>query len=516
MSTNKDNRQINGSGSRDPRQHKGNSNIRRNKKYTHNAKESKGKEVIKEQDMNSTTNDASWYTVMSPQLIEDAAHVNFSWPAGMVIPTLTLDEGFLNANLCALHSIPTINYDAARTAMWTMYAQLRQVNSGAKNYTPEDLFACLVNGFQIYSALNWAIRFYTMATMFNGNNRAVPYIFFEAEGADLSSFTDNRADYRGMLNAWIHKFGTIKMPNFMPIFAREAFLYQNIYTEGTSWRDQLYMFVPEMFWTVSLDTTVGHVVKSNVVKVHAEPTVKVTPVIVNSVLNALYQNTVTSESFNIICGDLEKMYPNNIIQVSEVGPDLTIEPIFDLTVLEQIKNARIYNVDINTNTFQYSGTDFMYAPTASLNEGSRAVNGYKDVITTTKDNVSAADIVELTRLIPYFDENGSFITAGSDIIRRVDLIAWNGAMQNARVQSLTQHAFVISNDFYMGVLASACQFKYLPAFVVTRNNSGVYVYDGYLHNLDNFGIVDRTDLSAIHYAALLNLYYVPVKGVTTK
>lgn len=464
-------------------------------------------------DLRSETNDPGWYTVLSPQLIEDAAHVNFSWPAGMVIPNLTPDTGFLNANLCALHSIPTINYDAARTAMWSMYSALRQVNSGAKNYTPEDLFACLINGCQIYSALNWAIRFYTMSTMFNGNNRAVPHAFFEAEKADLDSFINNRSDYRAMLNAWILKFGTIALPNFMPIFAREAFLYQNIYTEGTSWRDQLYMFVPDMFWTVSLDYTTGHIVKSNVVKTHAATDVRITPTIVDSVLNALYQNTVVSESFNIICGDLAKMYPNNLIMVSEIGPDLTIEPIFDLTVLEQIKNARIYNVDITTNTFQYSGTDFMYSPSATLSTAAKFGNAYRDVVTTSKDNVSAVDVVELTRLIPYFDENGSYITSGSDIIREVDLIAWNGKMQTARVQMLSNHTCDVTISAVQGILASMSQFKYLPAFSVVRGSGGSYVFDGYMHNLDNFGIVDRTDLIAIHYAALLNLYYVPVKGL---
>lgn len=503
------NRSRNDSNSRDPKKRRGNKYIKGNNKYV-----AKSKSKENSVDMNSETNDASWYTVLSPQLIEDAAHVNFSWPAGMVIPTLTLDEGFLNANLCALHSIPTINYDAARTAMWSMYSSLRQVNSGAKNYTPEDLFACLINGCQAYSALNWAIRFYTMSTMFNGNNRAVPYAFFEAEGADLDSFISNRSDYRAMLNAWILKFGTLALPNFMPIFAREAFLYQNIYTEGTSWRDQLYMFVPDMFWTVSLDTTTGHVVRSNVVKTHAEPTVKITPVIVNSILNAIYQNTVVSEAFNIISGDLAKLYPNNLIMVSEIGPDLTIQPIFDSTVLEQIKNARVYNVDINTNTFQYSGTDFMYAPSATLSNHSKFANAYKDVITTSKDDVSAIDIVELTRLIPYFDENGSYITSGSDMIRQVDFIAWNGAMQTANKWSLSEQAYWASNSAYTAHLSSLVQFKYLPAFILVRGSVEAFVYDGYLHNLDNFGIVDRTDLSAIHYAALLNLYYVPVKGVT--
>nr|AIY31283.1 capsid protein [Dromedary picobirnavirus] len=464
--------------------------------------------------MKSETNDPGWYTILSPQLIEDAAHVNFSWPAGMVIPNLTLDEGFLNANLCALHSIPTINYDAARTAMWSMYSALRQVNSGAKNYTPEDLFACLINGCQIYSALNWAIRFYTMSTMFNGNNRSVPYAFFEAEGADLASFIDNRSDYRAMLNAWILKFGTIALPNFMPIFAREAFLYQNVYTEGSSWRDQLYMFVPDMFWAVSLDTTTSHVVQSQVIKTHAADDTLVTPTIVNGILTALYQNTVTSEYFNIISGDIAKMYPNNLIMISEIGPDLTIQPLNDLTVLEQIKNAKIYNVDIATNTFQYSGTDFMYAPTATLSHAAKFANAYKDVLTTSKDNVTAIDIVELTRLIPYFDENGSYITAGSDIIREVDLIAWNGKLGNARKNTLVNHTLPVSSSSIHTIIASACQFKYLPAFSVVRGDSVSYVFEGYMHNLDNFGIIDRTDLSAIHYAALLNLYYVPVKGVT--
>lgn len=466
-------------------------------------------ETPEEVDMKSKTNDPGWYDVLSPQLIEDAAHINFSWPAGMPIPSLTHDEGFLNANLMALHSIPTIDYGAARTAMWSMYSAMRQVNSGAKNYGPEDMFAALVNGFQMYSALNWAIRFYTMANMYNATNRAIPYVFFEAEGADMASFVNNRADYRAMLNTWIYKFGTVAMPNFMPIFAREAFLYQNIYTEGVDWKDQMYMFVPDMFWTVSLDYTAADKVVSNVVKVHADPSVKLTPTIVDSILNALYTNTVQSEAFNIISGDIYKQYPNNIISVSEVGPDLSIDPIFDENVLEQIKNAKVYNVDINTNKFTYAGTDFMYAPQATLGAPDKFANDYKDVITTMKSDPKAVDIVELTRLIPHFDENGSYITGGSDIIRQVDFLSYNGALGTCDKFTKVAFTIAIATANQELALTKMSQFKYCPAFSVIAGSNTAYVYTGYLHSLDNFGILDLTDLKSIHYAALLNLYYVP-------
>jgi hypothetical protein len=479
-------------------------------------KDTDDKEVSKGVDMRSKTNDKSWYQVLSPQLIEDAAHINFSWPAGMTLPLKGINEGYLNANLMALHSIPTINWDAARTAMWTMYSAIRQVNSGAKNYTPEDLFAALINGTQIYSALNWAIRFYTMSTMFNGVNRSVPHVFFAAEHADLNSFIDNRADYRAMLNAWIYKFGTISLPNFMPIFAREAFLYQNIYTEGTNWKDQMYMFVPDMFWTVSLDTTSGHVVRSNVVKVLAAEDTRVTPTVVDGILNALYQNTVTSESFNIISGDLAKMYPNNLIQVTEIGPDLKILPIYDHDVLEQIKNAKIYNVDISTNNFSYGGIDFAYTPQATLSAVAKFANTYADVITTDIDTPKAVDIVELTRLIPHFDENGSYICAGSDIIRQIELFAYNCTLDTVESYSLANHAISFSTN-YLSTISRLTQFKYCPNITFVRGGSDTtYVLDGFVHNLDNFGIIYDVDLASIHYAALLNLYYVPVKGVSRK
>lgn len=483
----------------------------RNYKSRNNKYNSKGdtREDASEVDMKSKTNDPGWYDVLSPQLIEDAAHVNFSWPAGMPIPTLTYDEGLLNANLMALHSIPTIDFSAARTAMWSIYSELRSVNSGAKNYGPEDVFAALINGTQMYSALNWAIRFYTMANMYNATNRAVPYAFFEAEGADMMSFINNRADYRAMLNTWIYKFGTVSLPNFMPIFAREAFLYQNIYTEGTDWKDQMYMFVPDMFWTVSLDYTAADKVSSAVVKVHADPTTKLTPTIVDSILTALYTNTVQSEAFNIISGDFAKMWPNNIINVSEIGPDLTIDPIFDEVVLEQIKNAKVYNVDIDTNKFTYAGTDFMYAPQATMSPFAQFVNDYRDVITTVKSEPKASDIVELTRLIPRFDVNGSFITAGSDLIRQVDFLTYNGALGTCDVYTKNDCAIHIGSSNSRLNLTKMTQFKYCPAFIVCDGSASAYVYTGYLHSLDNFGVLDITDIKSIHYAAMLNLYYVP-------
>lgn len=498
-----------------PKNENSKGSARRNNTYRNNKYSSKrrsDKDVPNESvDMKSETNDPGWYEKYG-QLIEDAAHINFSWPAGMLIPTLSYDEGYYNANLMALHSIPTIDYSAARTAMWTMYAQLRQVNSGAKNYTPEDLFAALINGTQIYSALNWAIRFYTMANMFNGTNRSIPYAFFEAENADYASFVDNRADYRAMLNTWIIKFGTISLPNFMPVFAREAFLYQNVYTEGTDWKDQMYMFVPDMFWATSLDYTTAERVKSQVVKVH--PTAdKLTPVGVNAILTALYENTVASEFFNIISGDLAKLYPNNLIQVSLIGEDLSIAPIYDERVLEQIKNAKVYNVDITTNFFTVSGTDFMYAPQATLSDYSKFANDYKDVITTVNSSPSAVDITELTRLVPHFDANGSYITAGSDIIRQVDFITYKGNLGTCDKLTINNQAQNVGSTGFHFNVGAFTQFKFCPNFTLVSGSSGNMQFRGYVHNIDNFGIIAVSDLQSIHYAALLNLYYVPVKNL---
>nr|UVJ88892.1 putative capsid protein [Picobirnavirus sp.] len=469
-------------------------------------------EVRKSTTASDTTKsgDPTQYDLLSPKLIEDASRINFSWPAGMVIPTLAWNEGYLAPNLMALHTVPGINFDAGKTAMWTIYSELRQVNSGAKNYGPEDVFAVILGGAQIISALNWAIRLYSMAMMYNAYNRALPDVLFAAEHADKQAFIDQRSAYRGILNDFIYQVGTISLPNFMPLFTRMAALYQNVYTEGADFKDQLYMFVPDMFWAVNLDTTSGHTVRGTVVKVRQVEDQLLTPTIVKGILTQLVTNAKQSEYFNIISGDLAKLYPNNLIQLSAIPDDLQIYPDFNFTMLEQIKNAKVYNIDLDTNNFLYTGADFQYSPQViGMSNAIRMANDYQDLITTEIVDPSPMDIARLTRLIPHFDSNGSYICGGTEMVRELEFLSWNGAMNTCDRSSVTSQIAYMNNATNGNLMSRLTQFKYLPALAIVRSNSGAFVLDGYMHNIDNFGIISLSNLVNLHYAVALNLYYVP-------
>nr|AVX53355.1 putative capsid [Marmot picobirnavirus] len=325
------------------------------------------------------TNDVSWYS-KSPELLRDWASYPFSFSLGLPInlqnPILELASSNADKHVVPGFTIqwltPSIGYSvdaksAVNIAAQSIYTDIRQRQSGGKNYDPVDLMLYLMAMSSVYSAINWLQRVYAIATgSFSQQDRYLPYAILAAEGIDAGSIQASPSRFRGALNLIINKVASFPVPNNISVFPRQAFLYQNVYAEGDSPKDQMYMYSPYAFYKYALDANnAGSLVPvmtpsaikaltlnkpSNISQDWTYATGDDLIQFVNDLVDAMFYEG----DIGTMGGDILRAYGTNVIKMVPLEENYRITPVFDIVVLEQMANATVLSTeDRNPGTLEY-------------------------------------------------------------------------------------------------------------------------------------------------------------------
>lgn len=236
----------------------------------------------------------------------------------------------------------------------SMYSFIRHANSGSANYDAPDLMLYMLAYADIYSAINFLQRTYGIAQLYAIGNRYLPDALLYASGFDPDDVRNNLAQFRYGINLLINKASALAVPNTMKIFLRRAMLYQNIYTEGPSIKDQLYMMIPESFTIFDLDPDTGAGMLSqkrwmnwnlgsNLVA-GIDKGERLYPKTVSEAIlfvDQMIQAIIREEDFGIMSGDILKAYGQNIIKLTSLPEYYPIIPMYDQWVLSQFSHARV-------------------------------------------------------------------------------------------------------------------------------------------------------------------------------
>lgn len=288
-------------------------------------------------DLKSTTNDPSWYAVDS-SLLRDAASIPFSRAVGTQVPldfnsAAFWDEGtkveYSVPGVMTLEIIPTYGSiedknSPINVAATATYSFIRYANSGHANYDSVDLMLYLCAMSQVYSYINYLQRIYGLATLYSQRNRYMPRTLLYATGVDPDDVINNLANFRYGINVLINQAASLSVPANMPIFARQAFLYQNVYSEGQTVKDQMYMFTPEgfLFFHESADPDGAGSLELN----HLGHTRRKCSELLEYGQRML-QPILQSEDMNIMSGDILKAYSaNSLIKLTSVPEDYSVAP----------------------------------------------------------------------------------------------------------------------------------------------------------------------------------------------
>lgn len=565
-----------------------------------NSANSKGSENLKGKDLNqnsqasnqesvpvpdkpTTNNDPAWYA-RDPALLRDAANLFFSFAfgkyyyingSGKHMPSHNEYVGRVSVpGLCPLRLKPTLGFSDKATSPLnvsaaSIYAYVRHLNSGRKNYDPADLFIYLCAIANIYSAIVWAERLYAFAFSYSNSNRYIGDSLLRSEGVDPVNFRLNLANFRMKLNEYINKISVFAVPSDITYFNKLAFMYHNVFLENGEGniRDQIYYYVPDGFYKFALDADNLGCLDYKHWGYSATSTTLANWTDVIALLEDLIAGMFLDEDASLMSGDMFKVYGDHIIRLTSMDESVTLPIVYDPMILWQIKNSSFVNVmrrsiseaeaasaSDRTNTTHSHYTlgngrtqDGIPGCVFQSNDGylmsvERLVDGatsgnyagnrhmeYKlainKIISSDLPDPDVGVIMESSRLIPgphdapstytgtETNKDLGWVECGSFIM--VD--GWIGQMQTGNTAIFTGFSNVAQYTLSGGVkttiaytVADIFMFKYAPMLYAVRYASSGEVDDYYpISDIANYCILDAASVTKLHEAALLSLLYVP-------
>jgi hypothetical protein len=530
---------------------------------------SKTKRFVKEDDKYGATesgnNDPAWYGANS-ELLRDACSIPYSWAVGTPIDlqnplnATAIDRKITIPGIQTIKLMPSVGASVdpsspINIASNANYTFVRHENSGSSNYDAPDLMMYIMAMTQVYSYICFLQRCYGIATLFAQKNRYLPTALLKAAGVDAEAIQSNLADFRYNINVLINKAASFAVPNTMPIFNRQAFIYSNLYTEGESIKDQLYQYAPASFWKFEWDAVTS---KSKLVAV---PFTAANGASVSALIaygNDMLSRLIYDEEINIMSGDILKAYgADRVIKLAPLTTDFPIVPIYNLEVLEQMKNATIVRADVFTgagleqdptngwllhqiiarNTGEGVSTPWMKD---AIIKGFASLVGNR-LITTQANDVTPEQTMENTRLVTvsnHFQNNGSDsycpLWTGSEVAVACEwtyfaVSTTNGIDTVSYAYKYGQYAdvFLCTTDAIQtasetNTVLQSNHFKFKPAqymqfFKQTgATAAGEFVTSMLSWDVDNYAVLTFQDVARMHEAAIMNELFVPYSRKLTR
>jgi hypothetical protein len=503
---------------------------------------------------NKGANDPLWYSKY-PELVRDAANIPFNLVTGKTIEVTGKSKfgvSYQVPGIMAIEVVPTIgtaisSTDAVNVAATSLYSFVRHANSGSPNYDAPNLMMYMLAMSQVYSYITYLERVYGCATLYSSRNRYMPEALLKANGVNFNDVNNNLANLRYGINVLINKAAAFAVPADMPLFLRHAFLFQHVYTEGSSVKDQMYMYVPAGFYKYveMVDTAPSRLEFQRLDMTQA--------MTVDQLLqfgNDLLQPLLQSEDLGIMSGDILKAYgKGGCITLTPFPEVYPLVPINNPMVLEQMKNAMVINpgdmdmfvdhLTINENVPKGTITcipSVFYETNAAAVEtydtANVLINAYRQshILSTLLPETDPAAIMEMTRLTftvdaPVHSEHGGkkylagHLHIPTEVAIGVRIYGMYVDLQGETQYTVTQyHSHELYTNFdYNTFLASS--------EIVNKGKSFAYAPNMYQHSLkdgntvahfapfvdyNNFAVLDAACIDRLNDTAILSEFSVPI------
>lgn len=504
-----------------------------------------------------TANDPMWYS-SSAALLRDSASLPFSYPFGAPVES-GIDTLYVTIpGICALEVAPTVGYSdrpnsPINIAANNLYTFVRHANSGSRNYDAPNLMMYVTAVADLYGYVNFLTRVYGISMLYSQRNLYIHDALMRAMYVNPDSIRSNLANFRYGINVLINKVSSFAVPANIPYFRRKAFLYSGVYKEGMSVKDQLYLFVPSGFFqymdpgiltfrpfrdgtlTVNAAAPEKHDIKW---KSSESDDGLMT---VNQLLRygtALFDTLAGSEDMGVMNGDIMKAYGvENLLKLAEVPENYTIDFVFDINVLEQMKNAvvlpmtygesntvgspRIFHRDDFASKTDVEFKQAVYEDATNVLMGP-ILKSYPMVsnkaqylgnkwITTQADVATPEIIIENSRLIPGVTATSSSLAVLSTMTEVVTRVLYYQLNPSGDLRYTKQADSFYTTETNAIDTARLSAFKYRPfAMFYIKKDSSVFME--LWTNMDNYTVMSNAEAGRLNETALLSLLNVPNVG----
>nr|AIY31263.1 capsid protein [Dromedary picobirnavirus] len=369
-----------------------------------------------------------------------------------------------------LNIIPTIgaskdSFSALNRMVTMQWTYLRSAISGARSYEPSDIGIYYTAMANVNAYIKYLERAYGTMQWVSARNRYLPESIITAMGFDYKDLRRNLNQFRYHINMMKMSAASLVIPKDLPIFDRQAMLFEHIYAESDSPLAQQYLMRPLGFYKFGYDDTDGRpqlefeelsftrtvtsFTRDGSYLLSDEGTLLTVDEAVRfgeDLIKAL----VTDEWVNTISGDMLKAYGSNVVTYTMTPEDYVTPLTLDLAFLQQISNSRPLNpctdwgvkfnglniteefISAEEGSYLKCDPTFTYIGQVEDNAvfpGNAAVYARtKPVIRLTTESVSPLNLVYVTRLTNGYtlaDVDGSWISPhfGSEILVSIDFVA---------------------------------------------------------------------------------------------
>lgn len=544
-------------------------------------------------------NAASWEMGSYP-MARDTANITWTQVQGLPI---TIDSlgfttgGFFQTTvpgICALDVAPVIGQakderSAINVAAMAMYSYVRHTNSGSANYDPADMMMYVYGMCNIYSNIIFVQRAFGYYDAYENMNRYYPYAMLNAMGIDIQSILSNIVQVKSRINLLISKAAAFAVPAEFTIFKRQAFLYKDVYAESNDIMDQLYLMRPAGYYMFSnYASDKGSSLVWNAFDWSQ-------PQDINYVLDIIDQQIevfLSTQAIGNMSGDILKAYGNNIIKLAYIEDGFRLKPIFDETTLEMIQNAIVLpdleptidqslqvleNTVIGDITQEYGTVESPVIPriqqNCAINIDFRQYSQSNDdaanmpsflaeyikayrktsLLNTANPNPNAANVIEMTSLMPAFGEvsiDTSVKVGIAELIPRSEVVVGarlytNLTLGNAKIDKFKSYAYQIyasdgsrshivdttgvppfilfGNDnlpTFMTLYSRLGKFDYAPRFEpwfvqynVTTGSYSQQEIKG-AGDLDTYTVIEQNVLGLLNSYCIMDLFHVSGIGMS--
>ena len=316
----------------------------------------------------SKPNDWRWYA-QNEQLLKDSSSFPYSWPLGnklnLGVNAPEVNKGSL-PGVMAIWTAPTFGWSdnpnsPVNVAARNIYSFVRHANSGHANYDAPDLMLYMCAMDSIYSYLSFLKRVYGVISTYSYTNRYYPKAVITAMTVDYDDVQRNLADFRGFINSFAVKVGSMCIPASMSYMAKHMWMYSGLYYDSDQDKAQTYLFVPNNLYRYALDTDGAGMLESFSLAEYYTTigTTDHEPSYINfeglrKIADDMLNPILRSEDMNIMSGDILKAFgAANIYKVEGIGETYTVLPSYEPEVLDQIQNMSL------VGRFKFSGHDQM-------------------------------------------------------------------------------------------------------------------------------------------------------------
>jgi hypothetical protein len=531
------------------------------KEYSKSVKEQPVEEMDNKKP--SGSNDPFWYAT-DPVLLRDSASIpwaaaagteqklatelypdkEYPWSDKTMRQTSRLNQGGVQVIKLA----PTVGLSDKKSspiniAMNSLYTKVRFQNSGHANYDAPDLMIYCLAMAEVYSAIQWLMRIYGLASLFTQRNRFVPEHILEAEGVDYDSIKHNLAGFRYGINLLIAKAASLCVPGTFTLFLRRAFVYSGVYTEGTSIKDQMYMYSPDGFYKYDLNTDGSGMLKYETMFGRLASESAYTADQLLDVVDGMLQRIIASEDCQIMSGDILKAYGENVLKLGTLSPEYTVTPTLDIPVLEQMKNCTVFPGYVNGNDIEQDTTHayLVCDPSIAVHEtvpnADYTALAIAPTITTTTGDPTPEVTMENTRVLSVIwkvdpveqvDEEYFYplhLYTGTEFATDIVYVAWPFMHDKIEKVWPTRYYWVDDNEnihemaqrpqdaSFLHSLATLNNFKFKPGYwLAKRNKIDDQTYETivtYTVDVDNFTIQSPQVIRNLHETAIMSELNVP-------